>query len=97
MHYRLEGETIFIKDIAELDIPLKYFFDGTLPHNSKEAIEDYRPLNISFLVRNKLFPPPIGTKIIMVPLVLSSLKSLEDHLLHFKNFAQIMGNISKAF
>jgi hypothetical protein len=86
-----------IKDISELHIPPKYFFDGTLPHNSKEATEDYWPPNISFLVQNKLFPPPIGTKTITVPSILSSLKSLEDHLLHFKNFAQIMGNISKVF
>jgi hypothetical protein len=33
----------------------------------------------------------------MAPLVTSSMKSLEEHLFRFRDFGQIMGNISKAF
>jgi len=30
-------------DIPELDIPLKYFSNGTLPRSLGEAAEDHRP------------------------------------------------------
>jgi hypothetical protein len=33
----------------------------------------------------------------MAPLVISSLKSLEDHLFRSKDFTHTMGNISKVF
>lgn len=50
-----------------------------------------------FLVWGGFFPQPTKTNIEMAPLIISSLKSLEDHLLHPKDFAKIVGNISKAF
>jgi len=43
------------------------------------------------------FPPPIGVEKILVPLVLSSQKSLGDHLLWLKEFAKTMDNISTIF
>jgi uncharacterized protein (UPF0303 family) len=61
--------------------------DGIHPHNLGEATENRHPLDISFLVHGGLFPPPIGTEATMALLVIFSLKSLEDHLLHSKDFA----------
>jgi hypothetical protein len=39
------------------------------------------------------FPPPTGTERVLTPLIVFSLKSLEDHLLCSRKFAQIVGNI----
>jgi len=80
-----------------LDTPLEYFSNGTLPHNSREVTEDHQPLDTSFSVCNKLFTLPIENKMTIAPSVTTSLKSLKVHLLHTKDYAQIMGNILKAF
>jgi hypothetical protein len=61
-------------------------------HRNK-ANKDRHPPNISFLVWGEFFPPLIKTKNVLTPLVLSSLKTLEDHLLWSKEFAQMVGNI----
>jgi hypothetical protein len=55
------------------------------------------PLDTSFLVRGGFFRPPTKTENVFVPSVTSSLKSLNDHFLHSKDFIQMVGNISKAF
>jgi hypothetical protein len=80
-----------------LDTPLEYFSNGTLPHNSREVTEDHQPLDTSFSVCNKLFTPPIENKMTIVPSITTSLKSKKVHLLHTKDYAQIVGNILKAF
>jgi hypothetical protein len=56
-----------------------------------------RPFDILFLVCGELFLPTTKTKTPMALLVISSLKSLENHLLCSKDFSQTVGNISKAF
>jgi uncharacterized protein (UPF0303 family) len=83
----LEGEAISIRHIRKLDTPPKYFSNGNIVQNSSEATKDYHLLNISFSVWGGLFPPPIETKNVLAPSVLSSLKTLEDHLLQSKMFA----------
>ncbi len=89
----MEGKAILVGDILELDIPSKYFFSGTIAQNLSEVVEDHHPLYTSFLVWSGLFPPLTRTKTSIVPSVLFSLKTLEDHLLWLKEFAQTMGNI----
>jgi hypothetical protein len=49
------------------------------------------------LVRGGLFSPLIQIENVLTPLVLSSLKTLEDHLLWSREFAQMVGNISTTF
>lgn len=44
-----------------------------------------------------IFPSPTETKRVLTPSILSSLKGLQDHLLWFKEFAYIVGNISTTF
>jgi len=58
LHHCLEGKEILMGDISELDTPLKYFFNGTLPHNLGKATEDHYPPNTSFSVQGEPFPPP---------------------------------------
>jgi NADH:ubiquinone oxidoreductase subunit D len=43
------------------------------------------------------FHPPTKNKRVLAPLVLSSLKDLENHLLWLKEFSQTMGSISTSF
>jgi hypothetical protein len=62
LHRCLEGEAIPVGDISELGIPLEYFFNGTIAHNSSEIAKNYRPHDTSFSIQGGLFPPPIGTK-----------------------------------
>lgn len=54
------------------------------------------PLDTSFSIWGRFFPPSIKIKYVIASLVVSSLKLLEDHLCS-KDFAQTVGNISKAF
>lgn len=63
-----------------MDIPLEYFSSGNLVQSLGEATKERHHLDTSFLVRGGLFPPLIETKRVLTPLVLSSLKGLEDHL-----------------
>jgi hypothetical protein len=86
-----------VRHIPKLDTPPKYFSSGNIAHNSSEPTKDCHHLNTSFLVRNGLFPPLMKTKNVLAPLVLSSLKILEDHLLRSREFAQTVGNISTIF
>jgi hypothetical protein len=67
---------------------------ATLLDSSKEVVEDYHPLDTSFLVWGKLF---IESKMIIAPSITTSLKSLKEHLFHSRDYAQTVGNISKAF
>jgi hypothetical protein len=64
-----------------MDIPSKCFSNGNLAQGSIEASKEHRLPDTSFLVWGGLFPPSTGIEKVLVPLVLSSLKSLEDHLL----------------
>jgi uncharacterized protein (UPF0303 family) len=64
-----------------MDVPSEYFSSGNLAHGSSEATEEHYPLNISFLIWGGFFPSSIRTERVLVPLIVSSLKSLEDHLL----------------
>jgi len=68
-----------------------------LPHSSREATENHHPLDTSFSIWGGLFLPPTKTKMPMALLTTTSLKSLGEHLFHSKDFAQIVGNIFKAF
>jgi uncharacterized protein (UPF0303 family) len=93
----LEGEAILIRHIPKLDTPSKYFSSGNIAQNSSEATKDHHPPNTSFSVWGGPFPPLIETENVLAPLILSSLKTLEDHLLWSREFAQMVGNISITF
>jgi hypothetical protein len=80
-----------------MDTPLDYFFGGILLHNSRKAAKNSNPFDTLFSVCNELFLPPTKIEATMVLLVISSLKSLDNHLLCSRDFSQTMGNISKAF
>lgn len=80
-----------------MDIPPKYFSSGNIVQNSSEATKNQHPLDISFSIWGQLFPSLIETKNVLAPLILSSLKILEDHLFRSKEFAQIVKNISITF
>jgi uncharacterized protein (UPF0303 family) len=70
-----------------MDIPLEYFSGGNLAHSSSEVYEECHLPDNSFPVHGGLFPPPSGIKRVLIPSVVSSLKSLEDHLLQLIKFA----------
>jgi hypothetical protein len=60
LHYWLEGKYIPVGEIPELNIPLDYFFDGILQHNSRKVAKIRCPLDTSFLVWGEFFPLPTG-------------------------------------
>jgi hypothetical protein len=62
-----------------MDTPSKYFSSGNLVQNSGEVAKELHP-NTSFSVWGGLFPPPTGIERVLAPLVLFSLKGLEDRL-----------------
>ncbi len=75
-------------EILEMDTSTNMFSDGTHLHSLGEVTKNQCFHDTSFFVQDRFFPLPIkvDTKIIG-PLVISSFKSLEDHLLHFRDFA----------
>jgi hypothetical protein len=97
LHWRLEGEAILVRDIPKLNIPQEYFSNGTIAQSLGEATKDYCPLDTSFSIWGGLFFPHTIIKNVIIPLGASSLKLLEDHLLHLKEFSQMVGNISNFF
>ncbi len=70
-----------IGDILEMDTPLEYFFNGNLAQSLGEAAKKCHLLDTLFLIQGGFFIPPIGTIRVLVPSIVSSLKSSEDHLL----------------
>jgi hypothetical protein len=73
----LEGKIIFIGKISKLDTPLEYFSDGSIVH----------PHDTSLLVWGEFFLHLLEIKNVIAPLVLSSLRTLKDHLLWLREFA----------
>ncbi len=79
------------------DTPPKYVSSGNLAQSLSEVGKEHRPPGTSFSVWGGLFPPPNESENVLVLSILSSLKSLKDHLLQLKEFAQIVGNLSIVF
>ncbi len=73
------------------------FFSGNLAQSSGKATKDYHCPDTSFLVRGGVFPPPTRIKRALAPLIVFSLKSLEDHWFRSKKFAQMVGDILISF
>jgi hypothetical protein len=71
LYQHLEGKAILVGDILELDIPFEYFFGGNITYSVGEAAKDCRLLDTSFSVWDGFFPPPIETKNVIAPSVLS--------------------------
>jgi hypothetical protein len=102
LHHQLEGKEIFVGEIPKMDTPLDLFSSGThWPQSVVETTKTTQPHVTSFSIQVGLFPTPNnaytkmqGSKI--VPSIVASLKSLEDHLFHSNSFAQTMSNFSKA-
>ncbi len=76
-----------VGDIPKLDIPLEYFFGGTIAQSLKEVAKNCHPFDTSFSIWDGFFFPLTVIENVIVPLGASSLKLLEDHLLHSKDFA----------
>jgi hypothetical protein len=81
LHQHLEGKVVLIGKILKLDIPLEYFFGRNIAHSLGEAVEDRHPLIPHFWYGVNFFLHLLEIKNVIVPLVLSSLRTLKDHLL----------------
>jgi len=86
-----------VRDIPKLNIPLEYFSGGTIAQSLGEATKDCCLLDTSFSIWDGLFFPHTVIKNVIVSLGASSQKLLEDHILHLKDFAQMVGKISNVF
>jgi hypothetical protein len=64
LHRCLKGEAIPVGDILELDIPLKYFFDGTIAHNLREVAKHYHLLIFHFQYKVDFFLHPLESKML---------------------------------
>jgi len=87
LHHWLEGDKILIGETLEMDTPMDMFFDGTHLHSSGEITKNQCFHDTSFFMRDRFFPLLIKVDTKMGPLVISSFKSLEDPLLHSRDFA----------
>jgi hypothetical protein len=64
LHQCLEGEVIPVGDILELDIPLNYFFTGTIAHNLGEVAKHCCPLIFHFQYKVDFFLHPLELKML---------------------------------
>jgi hypothetical protein len=86
-----------IGSLLKMDTPPDYFSDGNLVRTQSEVVEECHLFDTSFLVWGGLFSPPTEIEKVLIPLILFSLKDLENHLLQSREFAWIVGNILTMF